>query len=207
MFDPLILLAFLPASLALNLTPGADMTFCLAQGLKSGPRAAWAASAGIATGALCHAVLAGLGVAALIAAHPEVLSLIRWVGVVYLLWLAFRALRSANATPSPDAATPPASYPFRDGVLVNLSNPKVILFVLAFIPQFLAPNAPVLLQFLVFGSAIALGGLAINGVVGHLAGGLGRRFAGGGGFARWLNRISAGIFGLLALRLALMDMK
>jgi threonine/homoserine/homoserine lactone efflux protein len=205
MIDPLILLAFLPASLALNLTPGADMTFCLAQGLRSGPRAAWAASAGIALGALIHACLAGLGVAALIVAYPALLIVIRWVGVAYLLWLAYRALKTAQAgMPQQGMAHP---RPFREGLMVNLSNPKVILFVLAFIPQFIDPARPVLTQFMILGLAISLGGLMINGLAGQLAGGIGRRFAGKGGFARWLNRISAGIFALLALRLAVMEMK
>ena len=205
MIDPLILLAFLPASLALNLTPGADMTFCLAQGLRSGPRAAWAAGAGIALGALIHASLAGLGVAALIVAYPALLIVIRWVGVAYLLWLAFRALKTARTDmPQQGMAHP---RPFREGLTVNLSNPKVILFVLAFIPQFIDPARPVLAQFMILGLAIGLGGLVINGLAGQLAGGIGRRLAGTGGFARWLNRISAGIFALLALRLAVMEMK
>ena len=206
MIDPLILLAFLPASLALNLTPGADMTFCLAQGLRSGPRAAWAASAGIALGSLIHASLAGLGVAALIVAYPALLIVIRWVGVAYLLWLAYRALKTAQAgMPQPAGKAHPR--PFREGLMVNLSNPKVILFVLAFIPQFIDPARPVLAQFMILGLAIGLGGLVINGLAGQLAGGIGRRLAGTGGFARWLNRISAGIFALLALRLAVMEMK
>ncbi|MGR3475573.1 MAG: LysE family translocator, partial [Sulfitobacter sp.] len=96
MVDALTLLAFVPAALALNLTPGADMMFCLGQGLRSGPRAALAASAGISAGALVHVTLAGLGLGALVAALPWALDLIRWLGVAYLLWLAVQTLRQAG---------------------------------------------------------------------------------------------------------------
>ena len=88
MIDPLTLLAFIPAALALNLTPGADMVFCLGQGLKSGPRAAISASAGISAGSMVHVTLAGLGLGAAVAAAPWMFDVIRWVGVAYLLWLA-----------------------------------------------------------------------------------------------------------------------
>lgn len=201
--DPLTLLAFLPASLALNLTPGADMMFCFAQGLRRGPVAAWRASGGIALGAFIHAAVAGLGLAALIAAHPALLDLIRWVGVAYLLWLAVKSLKSGRADVPEDTPT----HAFREGLIVNLTNPKVILFVLAFLPQFVDPALPLMPQFLVFGAALGAGGFVINGTVGHLAGGAGRRLARSAQFSRWLGRVSAGVFTLLALRLALAETK
>ncbi len=199
--DPLTLLAFLPASLALNMTPGADMMFCLAQGVQRGPRAAWAASAGISIGAMIRVGIAGLGLAAVIAAHPGLLDVIRWLGVGYLLWLAVKSLQGAQR-PIPNRA---ARHAFREGLVVNLTNPKVILFVLAFVPQFVDPALPLLPQFLILGTVLGLGGLVINGFVGQLAGGAGRRMAQSHRFSRWLGRISAGVFGLLALRLALLE--
>lgn len=202
-FDPLLLLAFLPAGIALNLTPGADMMFCLAQGIRRGKRAAWAASAGIALGAFIHASIAGLGLAAVIAAHPALLTLIRWIGVAYLLWLAVNALR---AVPS-DVPKDTPKHAFKEGLLVNLTNPKVILFVLAFIPQFIDPARAILPQFLIYGAMLGLGGLIINGMVGQLAGGAGNYLARSETFARWLGRISAGVFALLALRLATLETK
>ena len=96
MVDPLMLLAFVPAGLALNFTPGADMMFCLGQGLRSGPQAAIAASGGIAMGAFIHAGLAGLGLGALIATVPIAFEVIRWVGVAYLIWLAVQTLRQSG---------------------------------------------------------------------------------------------------------------
>lgn len=207
MVEPLALLTFLPAALALNLTPGADMMFCLGQGLRSGPRAAVAASAGVSAGAMVHVALAGLGLGAAVAALPWLFDLIRWVGVAYLLWLAWGALRQGALPPeAPDQALVRARRAFRAGLTVNLTNPKVILFVLAFVPQFVVPGAgSVLGQFLAFGLVMAIGGFVVNGLVGVFAGGAGRRLTGSPAASLWLGRISGGIFGLLALRLALLE--
>lgn len=201
--DPLTLLAFIPAGLALNLTPGADMMFCLGLGLRAGPRPALAASAGISAGGMVHVTLAGLGLAAAIAAQPLVLDVIRWLGVGYLLWLAWGALRMGPLRP--DARVMGVARAFREGMMVNLLNPKVILFVLAFVPQFVDPARAILPQFLVFGLILAVGGFVINGAVGVFAGGLGRRLATSPRFARGLGIASATIFTALAARLALMQ--
>ncbi len=198
-----VLLAFVPAALALNLTPGADMMFCLGQGLRAGPRAALSADAGIALGGMVHVTVAGLGLGAAVAAAPWLFEAIRWIGVAYLLWLAAATLRGPAGRPGLPAVN--ARRAFRQGLMVNLGNPKVILFVLAFVPQFVDPARPVLPQFLVFGLVLALGGLVVNGIVGVFAGGLGARMAGSPRVARWLGRVSAAIFVGLAARLALMQ--
>ncbi|MFL4470258.1 LysE family translocator [Tateyamaria armeniaca] len=201
MVDPIMLLAFVPAGLALNLTPGADMMFCLGQGLRSGPRAAVAASAGISMGSFVHATFAGLGLGALVATVPVAFEVIRWIGVAYLLWLAVQAVRHAGTVGDVPAISPRRA--FRAGLLVNLSNPKVILFVLAFVPQFVVPEAgSVLGQFLIFGAVLSLGGFVINGAVGVFASGVGQRLAQGSRVLDWL---SASVFAGLAARLAIME--
>jgi len=204
MIDAVTLLAFVPAALALNLTPGADMMFCLGQGLRSGRGAAVAASAGISAGSMVHVALAGLGLGAAVSAMPALFDVIRWLGVAYLLYLAWGALRGGLAADGlPERRGGSA---FRSGLLVNLANPKVILFVLAFVPQFVKPEAgPVLVQFLIFGLILAVGGFFINGLVGIFAGQAGQRLTGSPVFARWLGRVSAGIFAGLAMRLAIME--
>lgn len=202
--EPLTLLAFIPAGLALNLTPGADMMFCLGQGLKSGRRAAMAANFGIAAGGLVHTLLAALGLGALVAAHPAAFETIRWLGVGYLIWLAVSALRTAPGTALPAGQTFPARKIFFQALIVNLMNPKVILFILAFLPQFVDPSRPIFPQFMTLGVVFCLGGLIVNGAVGHFAGTIGQRLTQSSGLAKWLSRISATIFGALALRLALM---
>jgi threonine/homoserine/homoserine lactone efflux protein len=202
--DPLVLLAFLPAALALNLTPGADMMFTLGQGLKGGWRAGQAANLGIAVGGMVHVALAGLGLAAVLKAHPAAFEAVRWAGVGYLLWLAWKSVRSGPVVATLVQAAPYARV-FREALVVNLLNPKVILFILSFLPQFVDPARPVLPQFLTLGLVFSAGGLLVNGLVGGFAGSLGGQLARSKVLSRWLGRITAGIFGLLALRLAVME--
>ena len=202
--DAVTLLAFLPAALALNLTPGADMMFVLAQGLKGGARAGMAANLGIALGCFVHVLIAGLGLAALLKAHPLAFEVIRWGGVGYLLWLAVRSWNAGR----PEIASvtrAPAARVFREALVVNLLNPKVALFILAFLPQFVTASKPVLPQFLALGVIICAGGLVINGAVGIFAGRLGRALLGSDRLARGMNRATGVIFAALALRLAVME--
>ncbi|MCB2128222.1 MAG: LysE family translocator, partial [Rhodobacteraceae bacterium] len=199
--DPWTLAAFIPAALALNLTPGADMMFCLAQGLRGGPRAAVSASAGVSAGSMTNVALAGLGLGALVASLPHLFDAIRWVGVAYLLYLAWHTLRTPLTVRGSAPVKP--SRGFRDGYLVNVTNPKVILFILAFIPQFVDPSrGPVLMQFLIFGAVIAIGGGVINALVGIGAGRIGGSLARNARFDLILRRASASVFGALAVKLA-----
>lgn len=199
------LLVFVPAALALNLTPGNDMMFCLGQGIKSGPNAGIAASFGIATGAMIHTFLAGLGLAGLVSTYPMTLEILRWAGVAYLGWIAFKAFFCHR----PDrrnmawAKNTTIGVAWRNGVLVNLLNPKIVIFVLAFIPQFVDPaRGSVLLQFLVFGLILNTGGTIINCLVGGYAGKLGAILTRSLRTTRIFEIISGCIFLLLAARLA-----
>jgi threonine/homoserine/homoserine lactone efflux protein len=200
MIDPAVLLAFVPAALALMLTPGPDMLFCLGKGLSGGPQGGVAAAAGVSVGCMAHAVASGLGLAALVAAWPAAFETIRWIGVAFLLWVAWRALSSPLAGPA--AAPIRGARAFRDGFLCNVTNPKVALFMLAFVPQFVAPERDVLAQFLVFGAVMAAGSLLVNGAVGGFAGGIGRRLTASPRLERGLRVVTATLFGALALRLA-----
>lgn len=200
MIDVWSVLTFLPAALLLNLTPGADMAFCAGQGLRGGTAAAWAASAGISLGSMVHALLAGLGLAAILAAYPWTFEVIRWIGVAYLLWLAVTLLRKQTVS---QTAAPQIGGVFRSAFVVNLTNPKVALFMLALVPQFISvEGGAVLAQFLVFGGVLSLGGLVINGLVGVCAGALHGRLERN---ARHASRITAAVFAGLALRLAWME--
>lgn len=204
MIETVTLLAFIPAAIALNLTPGADMMFCFGQGLRSGARPAIAASVGISAGSMVHVLVAGLGLGAAVATMPWLFYVIRWMGVAYLLYLAWGAFR--NGAVSADAPSGPTQLAFRDGLVVNLTNPKVILFVLAFIPQFVNPAAgSILLQFLIFGSIIALGGFVVNGLVGIFAGGAGRMLIANPRASRIMGWVTGGIFTALAIRLAILE--
>ena len=201
MIDPIILLAFVPAALALNVTPGPDMMLCLAQGMHSGRPAAWAASAGVSTGSMVHVTVAGLGLGAVVAAFPWAFEVIRWIGVAYLLYLAVQAFRSTKIKARGAGMRPMQA--FRAGLFTNLSNFKVIWFVLAFIPQFVVPEAgPVFLQFLAFGVMIAMGGFVVNGLVGAYAGTLGAKLVSS---SKVLGYVTGSIYAALAARLAIME--
>ncbi|WP_425098163.1 LysE family translocator [Tropicibacter sp. S64] len=199
--DPIVLLGFVPAALALNVTPGPDMLFCMAQGLRGGPRSGWAASAGITASGMLHALLAGLGLSALLAAVPGAFDAIRWAGVCYLLYIAVKTLRTPFGGRDAPAISPKRAM--REGFIVNLTNPKFILFILAFVPQFVDPSRPVLPQFLIFGTVIGIGGFFVNGMVGQFAGKLKRHLGQGSGTERVMRWLTATLFGGLAVRLAI----
>ncbi|EEE36889.1 transmembrane amino acid efflux protein [Rhodobacteraceae bacterium KLH11] len=204
MIETVTLLAFIPAALVLNFTPGADMMFCFGQGLRAGTRSALFASAGVSAGLMVQVLLAGLGLGAVVSTVPWVFDAIRWAGVAYLLFLAWGAIR--NGAISGDAPAKPTHFAFREGLLVNLTNPKVILFVLAFIPQFVDPaRGSVLLQFLTFGAIITVGSIVVNGMVGIFAGGAGRLLVSNPRASRIMGWITGGIFATLAIRLAILE--
>lgn len=204
MIDLQTLLVFIPIALALNMTPGADMLFCLGQGAKSGPKAGLSASLGIATGSFIHALAGGLGLAALITANPIAFEVIRWAGVVYLVYLAYQAF----STPI-DQVTPTnvdrsyALKAWKDGVLVCLLNPKVAIFMLALVPQFVDPKqGSVLIQFLIFGTILNIGGTVINGLIGLFAGRISGVLAQNKRIAQGLQYATSFIFVGLAAKLA-----
>ncbi|MEO1092261.1 MAG: LysE family translocator [Pseudomonadota bacterium] len=204
MIDLQTLLVFVPIALALNLTPGADMLFCLGQGAKSGPAAGFAASLGIATGSFIHALAGGLGLAALLTANPIAFEVIRWAGAAYLLWLALSALRRpADHLEPTTVARSGAVRAWRDGIVVCLLNPKVAIFMLALVPQFVDPErGSVLVQFLLLGAVLHIGGTVVNGMVGVFAGTIGRTLASSARLARALRYATCVVFVGLALRLA-----
>ncbi len=191
-------LTFLAAGIVLNLTPGSDVVFAVGSGLSGGPRAGAMAGLGVGLGGLWHAALAAVGVSTLLAASPLAFGALRWGGAAYLLWLALRAWRHGSISRgAPGAARPGRA--FRQGFLINATNPKVALFVLAFLPQFAHPDyGPVWLQILALGLSFSLTGTIITAAYGALAGSLGARLLRHG---RLLDRISALLFGGLAVKL------
>lgn len=193
------LVIFLAACLALNVTPGADMMFTIASGLRSGAQAGLSAALGVSAGLGVHVLAASLGVAALLAAHPAGFEILRWAGVFWLLWLAIEAFRAKPPETAQSAAGLAAS--FRGGFLVNLFNPKTIIFILAFLPQFAAHGT--LGEFLMLGGIFMATSTLVNGAIGMFAGRIGPRLA----KASFLNRISGGVMLALAARLAFSELK
>lgn len=194
------LAAFLAACLVLYLTPGADMMFTIASGAAGGPRAGVAAAAGISLGVVVHVVVAAAGLGAVVTAHRGAYDAIRWAGAAYLAYLAIVMWRAKPQT-EPVAGAARMRRAFARGFVTNILNPKVGLFVLAFLPQFADPVAgPIWHQILWLGLILGIGGLLTDGAIGAAA----------GAFSGWLrcvsglmNKLAALVFGGLAARLAI----
>lgn len=132
------------AILLIELTPGPNMAWLAALSLGQGRRAGLAACAGIALGLLVNALVAGFGVAAFVVANPGWWEVLRWSGVAFMLWLAWEAWRDAGVPPKAEAEPlqRPAQRHFVSGLVVNLLNPKALLFFAVLIPQYLGSGAP-----------------------------------------------------------------
>lgn len=199
--DPQLFMAFLLAAWVLILTPGPDMLFVVGQTLAGSARRGWAAMFGIVTGAMVHIALAASGVAALLAASPALFDALRLAGALYLLWLARGALRSAWRGGGQLQPAAPTRAAYRDGLVTNLTNPKVILFFLAFLPQFVNPAlGPAWLQMAILGPLVPLMALPVYGL---LIAGADRAAARLSSMQRWLDGLAGLLFLALGLRLLL----
>src|SRR5919198_3577073 len=168
---------FMAAALALNLTPGPDMLYVTARSVSDGRRAGIVAAFGIGAGTLVHITALALGLAALLAAVPLAYDVLRIAGAVYLIVIGVQLLlrpRGASAT----TALSPASHKtvFAQAVVTNVLNPKVALFFLAFLPQFVDPAAgPAVAQIVLLGLIFDVQGTVVNVAVALLASGTTRR--------------------------------
>jgi threonine/homoserine/homoserine lactone efflux protein len=197
-FPPGHLATFIAGGLVVNFAPGQDMIFATASGIRGGPRIGALAGLGVGFGVVWHVTLAALGVSAAIAAWPGALAAIRWIGASYLLVLAWQSWRAQGTLPEGRGAGHAWSA-IRRGFLSNALNPKPVLFILAFLPQFTDPAlGPIWQQIVLLGGIFAFTGTLVTigyGVVaGYVRHALGRRMAA-------LNRVAAVMFGALALRL------
>jgi threonine/homoserine/homoserine lactone efflux protein len=198
-----LFLAFLSAALIVQVVPGPGMLFILAQGIAGGPRAGVAAACGAATGMVFHTFAAALGLAALFAHAPSAYDALRVGGAVYLLWLAIGHFRSATGGLAESAHEPMSvRRVFVRAWLNNLANPKVILFYLAFLPQFVAPRAgSPTLQLLMLGFVFLLLGLVIDLALGFFSGHIGAWLRRRPTFRKGIDRLAGTIMGALGVRL------
>jgi threonine/homoserine/homoserine lactone efflux protein len=141
---PGLLAAFALAVVVISLTPGPDMTFFLGRALAQGRAAGLAALAGASCGILVHTVLVSLGLSALVVAAPKAFLALKVAGAGYLLWLAVQAIRHGSALRLPGGGSRPESLwaAWGFGLAINLLNPKIVLFFMTFLPQFVSPGDP-----------------------------------------------------------------
>lgn len=199
-------LLFIPACLALNVTPGPDVLFVLSQALGAKRSGGLWAALGLGVSYLGHTLFAVIGLSALVMQSAAAFTLIKYLGAAYLLYLGWTSLRHASGLALPEAARAQGGWRiFRQGLLVGLLNPKVALFFLAFLPQFVVPEAGAVPgQLLWLGLVFTLTATLCNGGYALMAKGLRRRLSGSGGFSRLSGRLAGMLMIGLGLRLALM---
>lgn len=211
--DTTQLLVFIAAGWLLNLTPGPDVLFIVSNALRSGVRAGLVAALGIVTGCFAHVFAAALGVGALLATSATAFTVLKWAGAAYLLWMGAKLLVAKGGGSSivptdvrADAVPVDLWRVYRQGFLTNVLNPKVALFFLAFVPQFIAPGTEdKVAAFLLLGLLFNVNSLPINFGYAWLAGWASRRVGAVQRTMHWMDRAAGTMFIGFGLKLALSD--
>lgn len=199
---------FVVSGLLLNMMPGPDSLFIMLRSGSQGWRAGSVAALGIGTGTMVHVLAAALGLSALLSASAELFAVIKLMGALYLVYLGGSLLWQGAGSPAarePAVRLPALSYGriFRQGLLTNVLNPKVALFFLAFVPQFIAPDAPQkALAFVVLGCIFNFNGMIWCHLLAFSTAYASRKVALPGWLGRWLNRLMGGLFVGLGIKLA-----
>lgn len=201
-----VLLSFSFACLVLFVTPGPDMSLFLAKTVAEGRRSALAAVAGAETGCLTHTLLAALGVSALLAASATAFTILKAVGAGYLLWLAIGAIRHGSALSLEDARparrAPTLLQSYLAGLGVNLTNPKIVLFFVTFLPQFVSASDPHAMGKLAFlGVWFVILTTPMSTLLVLAAGRIVKGVRARPRLLRALDYVYAGVFGLFALHI------
>lgn len=203
------LITFFGVSLLLGLTPGPDNLFVLVQSAQRGWRAGMAVVLGLCVGLVVHTAAVALGLAAVFAASAMAFTALKWCGAAYLAYLAWQALRApaalaCEAAPTAAVASGPSGRRMvARGAVMNLTNPKVLVFFLAFLPQFADPaRGPVALQLMVLGAVFILATLLVFGAIACFTGAFGALLQRSARAQTVLNRVAGLVFLGLAVRLA-----
>ena len=198
---------FIVSGLLLNITPGPDSLFIMARSATQGWRAGFVACWGVGSGVFVHVFAAALGLSALLATSATAFAVVKVVGAAYLVWIGIGMLRAKGRAPEVAEAAPRViAYRdiFRQGFLTNLLNPKVALFFLAFVPQFIAPDAPSKpLAFIVLGTIFDINGMLWCHALALFTAFASRRLNVGAAVGRWLSRTVGAVFVALGAKLAL----
>lgn len=205
MSDPAFWLVFFSAALALNLSPGPDLLFILSRTLSGGRRIGIASACGVCSGALVHVAAAALGISAILATSALAFAVVKYVGAAYLLYLGIQALRSAGAGAALDLRAAPrisAWRAYRQGILVDILNPKAAIFFMAFLPQFIRPGqGAVAVQLLFLGALVVLVAIIVECAMVLLAARASSALRGNLRLNQWLNRFLGSVLIGLGIRL------
>ena len=204
MVDLATLLLFVGAVLLLLMSPGPNMAFVIAHGARYGWRGGVAAAFGIGAADVVLTALTAAGLTAVIAQWPPSFDLIRAAGAVYLLWMAYQAIRTPAALPADSPIQASLGSVFVRAMLNSLLNPKALLFFMVFLPQFVdRGTSQVTQQLVILGGVLTLMAIAFHAVLGLLGGAIRGLLSRRVGAAQWQSRGMALVLVLLAVRLAL----
>jgi threonine/homoserine/homoserine lactone efflux protein len=198
-----VLLVFFTAAVALGFAPGPDNIFVLTQSALYGRLAGFVVTLGLCTGLLVHTTAVAFGIAAVFSASAVAFNIVKLLGAAYLLYLAWQAFRAGTSSLSAENRSRPGlAQLYRRGIVMNITNPKVAIFFLAFLPQFADPTiCPLALQLLGLGFLFIVATILVFGTVAWGAGYLGEWLTASPKAQITLNRIAAVVFAGLAIRL------
>ncbi len=205
MIDGTVLLAFFSTSALLALSPGPDNLFVMAQSAQNGRMAGLFVTLGLATGLIGHTVAVAFGLAAIVHSSALAFVILKGLGAAYLLYLAWLALRAGASSGGQEQLTALSRGSlYRRGIVMNLTNPKVSFFFMAFLPQFADPHrGSMMVQFFLLGAVFIMATLLVFGVISLLSGGFGDKFRNSALARKAVNRIAAAVFVGLAIKLSI----
>lgn len=201
------LLYFLGASIALTIAPGPDNTFVVAQGVSRGRKAAIITALGMCSGVSVHTAAAALGISALLYSSATAFMVLKYAGAAYLLYLAYKSLKEQQILlPSGTADGQKWWVMFRRGFIMNVVNPKVALFFLAFLPQFVSGRTgDTSWQIFILGLLFMVQAAVVFSAIGYLSGSVGNLVIRKPRMARYFGWLTAGVFASLGVKLALAE--
>ena len=197
---------FVLSGLLLNIMPGPDSLLIMARSATQGWRAGVAAAMGIGSGTMVHVLAAAVGMSAILATSATAFMVVKYIGAAYIVWMAIGLLRSKRKLAGEQPTVPPLPYRkiFAQGFLTNVLNPKVAIFFLAFVPQFIDAAAPnKALAFVVLGCIFNVNGMLWCVSLALFTGMVSARLKVNPALSVWLNRVTGGLFIWLGIKLAL----
>ncbi|HWO97099.1 MAG TPA: LysE family translocator [Bacillus sp. (in: firmicutes)] len=205
--DYALLGSFIIVAVVLTLSPGPDILFVMAQSMSNGKRAGMATALGLCSGITVHTMAAALGISAVLYQSNTAFQIVKYAGALYLLYMAWQAFKEGNAPLAADGVEKRSmSSLYRKGILMNILNPKVSLFFLALLPQFVSTKAgsPVL-QMVILGLVFMIQAVVIFTLVAMFAGSIGQRLLRYPKMNGYINKGKAGLFALIGIRIALAE--
>jgi len=200
---------FITASALLALAPGPDNIFVFTQSIVNGRSAGMKIILGLCSGLVAHTTIVALGVAAIFQTSVLDFNILKYMGAAYLLYLAWKSFRASSGNIKITERSPLTSWQlYRRGIIMNVTNPKVSIFFMAFLPQFAKPeNGPMALQLIELGMVFMLVTFAVFGLIAQLAGVIGRWILKSETGEKVMNKVASAVFASLAVKLILTEQK